>query len=66
VPLITPEQQDQLIRTTPIVVIGVKRELEGELKSNNSKVRVIGERVYSKADCPPKSYYRKKAEDLRQ
>ena len=49
-----------------MVVIGIKRELEGELESSNSKVRVISERVYSKADRPPKSYYGKKAEDLRQ
>ncbi len=49
-----------------MVIIGVKRELEGELKSNDSKVRVIGECVYSKVDRLPKSYYRKKAEDLRQ
>ncbi len=48
-----------------MVVIGTKRELEGELKSNNSKVRVISEYVYSKADHPPKSYYRKKVEDPR-
>src|SRR6266487_7058538 len=49
-----------------MVVIGVKRELEGELESSDSKVRVIGERVYSKADRLPKSYYGKKAEDPRQ
>src|SRR6266536_5795142 len=49
-----------------MVVIGAKRELEGELESSDSKVRVIGERVYSEADRLPKLYYRKKAEDLRQ
>jgi len=49
-----------------MVIIGVKRELEGELKSNNSKVRVISEHVYSEVDRLPKSYYRKKAEDPRQ
>ncbi len=48
-----------------MVIIGAKRELEGELESSDSKVHVIGERVYSKADRPPKSYYGKKAEDLR-
>src|SRR6266536_1741015 len=49
-----------------MVVIGAKRELEGELESSDSKVCVIGEHVYSKADHPPKSYYGKKAEDPRQ
>ncbi len=49
-----------------MVIIGTKRELEGELESSDSKVRVIGEYVYSKADRLPKSYYRKKAEDPRQ
>ncbi len=49
-----------------MVIISTKRELEGELKSNNSKVRVIGKYIYSEVDCLPKSYYRKKAEDLRQ
>ncbi len=49
-----------------MVVIGAKRELEGELESSDSTVRVIGEHVYSKADRLPKLYYRKKIEDLRQ
>ena len=49
-----------------MVVISAKRELEGELKSNDSKVRVISKCVYSEADRLPKSYYRKKAEDPRQ
>ena len=49
-----------------MVVIGTKRELEGELESSDSKVRVISEYVYSKVDRLPKLYYRKKAEDPRQ
>ncbi len=49
-----------------MVIIGVKRELEGELKSNDSKVRVIGKHVYYEVDRLPKSYYGKKAEDPRQ
>jgi hypothetical protein len=70
VPLITPEQEDQLARTTPMVVvntkINTKRRQEEELESNKSKARATGERTYSEADRPLKTYYGKKDQDPRQ
>jgi hypothetical protein len=69
VPLITLEQEDQLARTTPMVVvntkINTKRRQEEELESNKSKARATGERTYSEADRPLKTYYGKKDQDPR-
>ena len=47
-------------------MIGTKRRQEEELEPSSRKARATEERTYSKADRPPKLYYGKKAEDLRQ
>ena len=44
-----------------MVVIGTKHRLKKELESNTYKACITKEHVYSKADWPPKSYYKKKA-----
>ena len=65
-PLITPEQEQALARSTPMVVIGTKRPAEEEPDHAKDKMpRRDHDRQYSEDDRPEKRYFGKKADDPR-
>ena len=65
-PLITPEQEQALARSTPMVVIGTKRPAEEEPDRTKDKMpRSDHDRQYSEDDRPEKRYVGKKADDPR-